>query len=466
MGRESVKFFFHFIQQFFPPDLSPHYLRAELPAVLQTVEIAASGTLLALIFGLIVGIWVGAKLPGGRLLYASLIAIRSIPDIVLALLCVVMFGVGTGPGTIAIALFYGAAIGKIYSDLLLATPRRPVEALQATGAGRIAVAFWGLLPLRSKDIVSYGAYEFESAVRAAVIVGAVGGGGLGVELIGTINEFDYHRTCTLILLLVLLVAALDVAAQQVKKRPLLLIAVLPLMAIALYFNRPGMLAFEHAVQTYKRMLPPAFSNEALGHLPGLIAQTLQICFGGMLLAVIAALPLSLLAARNLSPAYVSIPARRVLEGLRSVPEIVWGLVFITASVLGPPAGIAALALHCTGSLGRLFAESFENIAVEPVRSLAATGASRVSMALFAFLSMAAPTLAVHVLFRLEWSVRAAAVVGIIGAGGIGEALFHSMQLFFYREMMGYILVTGLLVAAVDLTSSRLRKALHLTEVYA
>ena len=461
-----MNFLFQFVKQFFPPDLSLHYLRAELPAVLQTVEIAASGILLALIFGLTVGIWVGAKLPGRRLLYTSLIVIRSVPDIVLALLCVVMFGVGTGPGTIAIAVFYGAAIGKIYADLLRTTPRGPVEALEATGAARIPVAFWGLLPLRSKDILSYGAYEFESAVRAAVIVGAVGGGGLGVELIGTINEFDYHRTCTLILLLAVLVAALDLAAQHVKRRPALLIAVLPLMATALYFNWPGVLAFQHAIQTYKRMLPPALSREALSHLPALIIQTLEICFGGVFLAVIAALALSLLAARNLSPPYVSIPVRRVLEGLRSVPEIVWGLVFITASVLGPPAGVAALALHCTGSLGRLFAESFENIAVEPIRSIAATGASRVSMALFAFLPMAAPTLAVHVLFRLEWSVRAAAVVGIIGAGGIGEALFHSMQLFFYQEMMGYILVTGVLVAAVDLISRHLRKALHLTEVYA
>lgn len=460
-----MNFLLQFVKQFFPPDLSPHYLRAELPAVLQTVEIAASGIFLALIFGLTVGIWVGAKLPGGRFLYASLIVIRSIPDIVLALLCVVMFGVGTGPGTIAIALFYGAATGKIYADLLRAAPRRPVEALEATGAGRIPVAFWGLLPLRSKDIVSYGAYEFESAVRAAVIVGAVGGGGLGVELIGTINEFAYHRTCTLILLLVVLVAALDLAAQRVKSHVPLLIAVLPLMAVALYFNRPGLLAFRHAIQTYERMLPPLLSGKTLSHLPALITQTLEICFGGILLAAIAALPLSLLAARNLSPPYLSIPTRRVLEGLRSVPEIVWGLIFITASVLGPPAGIAALAMHCTGSLGRLFAESFENVAVEPIRSIAATGASRVSMALFAFLPVAAPTLAVHLLFRLEWSVRAAAVVGIIGAGGIGEALFHSMQLFFYQEMMGYILVTGLLVAAVDLTSSRLRKTLHLSEVY-
>ncbi len=459
-------FLFHFIQQFFPPDLSPHYLRAELPAVLQTVEIAAAGVLLALIAGLAIGTWVGARMPGSYALYAALIAVRSIPDIVLALLCVVLFGIGSGPGMIALAVFYGAAIGKIYADLLRSAPRGPVQALQATGATRMAVALWGLLPLRLKDLVSYGAFEFESAVRAAVIVGAVGGGGLGVELIGTLNEFDYHRTCTLILMLIVLIAALDFVAQHVKKRPALLIAVIPLMAIALRYNWPGMLALDHAIESYRRMLPPQLSRDALSQLPLLIFQTLEIAFGGTFFALLAALPLSLLAARNLAPAYLSIPIRRILEGMRSVPEVVWGLLFVTASVLGPPAGIAALAMHCTGSLGRLFAESFENLAPEPVRAISATGASRTSTALFAFLPLALPTLAVHTLFRLEWNVRAATVVGLIGAGGVGEALFHSMQLFFYRQMMGYILITGLLVALVDFASARLRKALRLTEVYA
>lgn len=461
-----MTFLLRFLRQFFPPDLSPHYLRAEVPAVLQTVEIAAAGMLLALAVGLAAGIWVGAKMPGARAVYAALIVVRSVPDIVLALLCVVMFGVGSGPGVIAIAAFYGAAIGKIYADLLRAAPRGPVEAVQATGATRGAVALFALLPLRLKDVVSYGAYEFESAVRAAVIVGAVGGGGLGVELIGTINEFDYRRTCTLILLLVVLVTMLDFVAQYVKRLPPLLLIVFPLMAVALYSNWPGMLAFQHSIEAYKRMLPPDLPPDALRQLPTLIFQTLEIAFGGTLFALAAALPLSLCAARNLSPLYLSLPTRRLLDGLRSVPEVVWGLVFVTASILGPPAGIAALTLHCTGSFGRLFAESFENISPEPVRAISATGASRAATAIFAFLPMAIPTLAVHTLFRLEWNVRAAAVVGIIGAGGVGEALFHSMQLFFYRQMMGYILVTGLLIAAVDFTSSQLRKALHLTEVYA
>lgn len=455
----------NFLRQFFPPDLSPHYLRAELPAILQTVEIAAAGILLAAAVGLAIGLCIGARLPAAKILYSGLIAIRSFPDIVLALLCVVMFGIGPGPGMIAIAIFYGAAIGKIYADLFRGAPRGPVEAIEATGATRIAVALFALLPLRQSDLISYAAFEFESAVRAAVIVGAVGGGGLGVELIGAINELDYRRTCTLILMLVALIALLDQLAQYVKKSPALLAIAVPLMAIALRYNWPGMVAFQHSMQAYAKMFPPSLPSEAFRQLPALIGQTLEIAFGGTLFALFGALPLSLCAARNLAPAWLSIPTRRILEALRSIPEVVWGLIFVTASILGPLAGVAALGLHSTGSLGRLFAESFENIAPEPVRAISATGASRISTAVFAFLPIASPTLAVHTLFRLEWNVRAATVVGIIGAGGVGEALFHAMQLFFYRQMMAYILITGLLVASVDFTSSRLRKAFHLTEIY-
>lgn len=454
------------LRQFFPPELSRSYLLAEWPAVLQTIEIAAAGMLLALLAGLIIGSWVGSGAPGGRALYAALLVLRSFPDIVLAILCVILFGVGPAPGMIAIALFYGAAIGKIYSDLLRAAPRGPVQALQATGASRLAVTFFGLLPLRAQDLVSYGAYEFESAVRAAVIVGAVGGGGLGVELLGAINEFDYRRACTLLLLLIFSVALLDRFATEVKRRPAWVFAAAPLMAIALWIEWPSMLALQHATDVYRRMFPPTLPAADLHRVPRLLWQTLEIALGGTVFGALAALPLSLCASRSLSPAWLRMPARRLLECLRSIPEIVWGLILVTASVLGPPAGIAALALHCTGSLGRLFSESFDNVPQGPIQALASTGAPRTALALFGFIPLAAPTLAVHVLFRLEWNVRAAAVVGIIGAGGIGEELYHAMQLFFYSRMLTYILITGALVAMVDLLSSILRRTLGLGEVFA
>jgi phosphonate transport system permease protein len=454
------------VEQFFPPELSLHYLRAALVPLEQTLAMAAGGILLAVILGMIAGIWVGAGLPGGKTTYSFLAAIRSFPDLTLAILCVVVIGIGPAAGMLAIAIFYAAAIGKIFSDLFRSADPGATRALRATGASRLSVALFGLLPLRHKDILSYGTYEFESALRCSVIVGAVGGGGIGTELIGTINALDFRRATTIILLLIALIAVIDAGARRVKQKPGLLLVALPLAAIAFWQDRPTMLAFAHSMSTFAAMLPPYLPHSAVMKLPGLLLETAEIALGGTFFAMLAGLPLGLAAARNFAPPWISLPVRRMLETLRAIPEIVWGLVLVGAIGTGPKAGVVALALHGAGSLGRLYAESFENIRTEPLRSIAATGARPLAIASFAYLPLAVAPLAVHTLFRLEWNVRAAAIVGVIGAGGIGQALYNAQQLFFYQQMAAYILITGVIVGVVDYASGKFRQDMGLMERYA
>jgi phosphonate transport system permease protein len=457
---------FSIVPQFFPPYFSWGYAKALLTPLSETVEMAAGGMIVALVVGFVTGIWVGAGLPGRRFLYALLAAFRSIPDLTLAILCVVVVGIGPAAGMLALAIYYSAAVGKIFSDLFLSADPTAIDALRATGAGRLSVALFGHLPLRLKDILSYGAYEFESAVRASVIVGAVGGGGLGTEIVGTINALDYRRTTTLILALILLIAVIDKFAHLLKQKTALLWIVVPLAILAFWENRPATIALSHAIRTFSNMLPPYLPGTAWTQVPRLLLETLEIAVVGTSIATIAALPLGLSAARNFAPPYVSIPVRRFLEALRAVPEIVWGLILVSAIGIGPQAGIVALALHATGALGRLYAESFENVPSEPVHSLAATGARPLAIAGFAFIPLALAPIAVHTLFRLEWNIRAATVLGVIGAGGIGEALFNAQQLFFYKQMMAYIVITWLLVATVDFASGSVRKKMNLLEVAA
>lgn len=457
---------FTLLRQFFPPEVSPHYLRAAMTPLEQTIQMAAGGILIAVIVGMLTGLWVGAGLPGGRWVYAALASVRSVPDLTLGILCVVIVGIGPAAGMLALAVFYSAAVGKIFADLFRSADREPVRALQATGASRLSVALFGLLPLRSKDVLSYGSYEFESAVRCSVIVGAVGGGGIGTELVGTINALDFRRATTVILLLIALIALIDFGARWVKKKPAILAALFPLAVLAFWQDRPGMLAFSHSVSTFAGMLPPRLPHDAVLKLPQVLWETLEIAVGGTFFAMVGALPLGLAAARNFAPPVISVPVRRLLESLRAIPEVVWGLVLVGVIGVGPEAGIIALALHGTGSLGRLYAESFENIRAEPVQAMAATGARPLAIAGFAYVPLALAPLAVHSLFRLEWNVRAATIVGVIGAGGIGQALYNAQQLFFYRQMMAYIAITWLIVAAVDFFSSRFRSDMGLMERFA
>ena len=148
----------------------------------------------------------------GRLLCPGLAAIRAVPDLTLAILCVILFGIGPGAGLLALAIYYTAVVTKIFADIVRTAPRGPLYALGSTGASRIQMALFGVIPLKRTDLLSYGSYEFESALRASIVVGAVGGGGLGGELVGSLAAFDFPRVTTQILLLVAVVAILDQVA--------------------------------------------------------------------------------------------------------------------------------------------------------------------------------------------------------------------------------------------------------------
>lgn len=451
------------IRQFFPPEHSLSYLRAELPAVWQTVELAAGGMLFSLSIGVLLALVIGARLPGWRFLYSALVALRCIPDLTLAILCVVLVGIGPGAGLLAIAIYYGAAMAKVGGDLFASADRGPVESLAATGAARFTVAFYGQLPLRFKDLLTYGAYDFECAMRAAMIVGAVGAGGIGTELVGALQNLEYQRVTTLVILLVMLIAIFEKVTWLVRKYPRLVLAFVVLGAYSAWDLWPSMFGFSHTLGVLHRMWPPKLLPEQIHGLPGLIGETLVIAFAGTAIAIVLAVPLGTAAARNLSPVFLREPVRLLLQTLRAIPEVVWGLIFVSAAVLGVEAGIAAIALHNTGVLGKLYSESLENVRPEPLMSLAATGAPGIAVATFGHFPLAFPPMAIQSLFRFEWNIRAAAVVGMIGAGGIGQGLYNAQQLFFYDQMLAYLLVTCLLVIVVDFLNSQVRERWKVTE---
>jgi phosphonate transport system permease protein len=441
----------------YAPDLSLGYLRALIAPTVETLAMASGGIVVACAVGLPLGLAIATRAPGTRFLYELLTGLRAIPDLTLAILCVVIFGIGSAAGLMALMLFYTAMIGKVFADLFLAAEQAPLEALRATGAPRLAVAFFGMVPLRLKDLLTHGCYSFECAIRAAVIVGAVGGGGLGTELIGTLNALDYRRAMTLILVLILIMRLSDEASRLVRRRPRVALLILPAGLAALWAYRPQLLAAHHALGVLGSMLPPMLPPEAVARLPVLFGETVAIAVGGTALGALLALPLALAAARNLAPRPMVWTVRAGLEALRAVPEVVWGLVLVAAAGVGPVAGVAALGLHSAGVLGKLYAESLENVRREPMQAMEATGATTLSLAAFAAVPLAFSPMMVHSLFRLEWNFRAATVVGMIGAGGIGGALYDAQQLFFYREMLAYIVITWLIVSASDLLGQRLRR---------
>jgi phosphonate transport system permease protein len=187
--------------------------------------------------------------------------------------------------------------------------------------------------------------------------------------------------------------------------------------------------------------------------------TLQIALWGTALAIVGAIPLSLLASGNLSPAWVHQPMRRLLDACRSINEMVFALLFVVAVGLGPFAGVLALWVHTTGVLAKLFSEAVEAIDPHPVEGIRATGAHPLAEITVGVLPQVMPLWVSYALYRFESNVRSASVVGMVGAGGIGMVLWDVIRGFQYAQTAAVLLMLAASVTAIDLISSRLRHTL-------
>ncbi len=209
------------------------------------------------------------------------------------------------------------------------------------------------------------------------------------------------------------------------------------------------------------LLHPVTTPAFLARVGQATLETLAMSALGTLIAAVLGLALALPAARTHAhdPARARTVARLLLNALRSVPELVWAALLLIAVGLGPFAGTLALGVHTAGVLGRLFAESLENAAPEPAQALRLRGVGGVRVFLYATLAQVLPQLISYTLYRWENNIRAATVLGVVGAGGLGQMLAFHMGLFQMGETSTVLLAMLALVALVDGASYALRKVL-------
>ena len=210
------------------------------------------------------------------------------------------------------------------------------------------------------------------------------------------------------------------------------------------------------------LLSPSTETVFLRKLAWASLETLAMSALGTLLAVLGGLAIALPASRTHAGdrALWRAPTRLVLNGLRSIPELVWAAMLIIAAGLGPLAGTLALALHTTGVLGRLFAEAIENAPPGPAFALRTQGVAPGRVFLYATLPQILPQLMSYTLYRWENNIRAAAVLGVVGGGGLGQMLAFHMGLFHMRETSSVLVAMIGLVTLVDLASYLARRVLQ------
>lgn len=213
-----------------------------------------------------------------------------------------------------------------------------------------------------------------------------------------------------------------------------------------------------------RMFPPDF--EILNLLVRGAEETLQIAVMGTTLGAIIAFPLSFLAARNVMPnRLIYHSTRTVFDICRGINEIVWALIFVSMVGLGAFPGVLALAVHLTGALGRYFSESIETVNPEVLKAIVATGANKIQIIVYGIIPEIKPLFINYVLYYFEHSVRAATILGLVGAGGIGMELITSMRLFKTHEVLTILIVMVLMVISIDRTSAYIRNKIVRVEMF-
>jgi len=475
---DNLKVIGHFLAAFLPPETGREFLGFLGTATLETLAIATAGMALAFLLAVPLAYLATS---GGRervtlnpIVRSLLTILRGIPELVWALVFVRIFGLGAAAGVLALGLTYGGMLAKVYAEILESVAPEPALALRRSGAGRPLAILYGLIPQAARELTSYTIYRWECAIRASVVMGFVGAGGLGQLMDQAMKMLNGGEAASILLAFMVLVFAADGLSGWLRRsldtppagrvspfgwRSALFGLALPLGVVASFlYLEIGFadLLTADAARSIGEFLasffPPDLSAEWLAKVGKGAWETLAISVVGTLLAAVAGLLLALPRPRA--------PFSFLLNTLRSVPELVWATITALAVGLGPFAGALALALHTTGVLGRLYAEALDNAPVAPARALRLAGAVPGLPFLYGTLPGALPQLIAYTLYRWEMNIRMAAILGFVGAGGLGQLLYFELSLFHYAQAATVIGAMLLLSMAVDQTSVWLRRRLQ------
>jgi len=471
----NLKVIGSFLAGFLPPERGSEFLGYLAQATQETLAIATAGMALAGLLALPLAYLTsaaGREKPTLNPVTRSLLTVlRGVPELVWALVFVRVFGLGPAAGVLALGLTYGGMLAKVYAEILESADAAPARALRLSGASRPLAILYGSVPQVARELVSYSVYRWECAIRASVVMGFVGAGGLGQLMDQAMKMFNGGEAASILITFLLLVFVADLVSSTLRRSldqapPPGTIPFGPLSAgllaiflaavtasfwqldidFAALFTRESASSISQFIGSF---FPPDLSADWLRQVALGIRETLAISAVGTLLAALAGLLLALARPR--------LPFDFLFNALRSVPELVWATITALSVGLGPFAGALALALHTTGVLGRLYAEALDNAPAAPGRALRLSGAPHGLAFLYGTLPGAAPQLIAYTLYRWEMNIRMAAILGFVGAGGLGQLLYFELSLFHYAQASTVIIAMLLLSIAVDQASAWLRR---------
>jgi len=460
------------------PEVGGEFLRLTWDAATITLSYAVLGSLLSFLLGGIAALALSELIVGRgtrwRLMRATLIVPRAVHEVLWALLLVQVFGFGPLSAVLAIAIPFAAVSAKVFAETFDVADRQPFDLLRATGATRLQALIYGVLPTVRGELVSYGFYRFECAIRTAAVLGVIGVGGLGFQLDLSFETLRYHEIWTLIVALMLLsggAEALSTAVRRARKPAIPRVAVaLIFVLVPLSIRWTGLdvsrlwsaRTAELATKLIDRLFPSRLGPGGWSELVAASVDTIAMSL--LAIALSAGAGLILAAILHTSPhrplhGLARVTIRTLLLLGRAVPSPIWAFLFLLVLFPGMWPGAVGLAAYNTGVLGRLFAEALEEADPAPGEALAALGASATSCFFYGLLPTSAPRLMALTMYRWEVIARETIVVGVVGAGGLGRLITEHLAARDFAAVTGAIGAMIVIAVIIDSVSAATRRAL-------
>ncbi|MFJ4046372.1 PhnE/PtxC family ABC transporter permease [Microbacterium sp. NPDC089987] len=439
---------------------------------------------------------------------------RALPDVVLAMVFVLMFSLGTLPGILAIGIHSIGMISKMFADAIEQIDEGPRLAIRAAGGTRSQEFFAGVLPQVLPSWVATVLHRNDINLRGSVVLGYVGVAGLGLEMSHAFKSLNYGLGLGYALVIFLLCVAMEIISsvvrvamlgeedagrgvfvklfsrgsilrqaqepkrghrfgtvEQALRRPWTAarvrstaagwIAVLVVIASVVVSEIvwSDLLTFWARIpEVAAQFWPPSFGSYGFEVIGAAMLDTIRIALAATLITLVLSLVIGSLAARNVAPNRATHRGFRLLLVIvRGIPELILAIVLIIITGLGPQAGAIALAFGGVGLLGKLIADSFEEVPRGPERALLATGATRLQMYAAATFPQGSRALIGHTFYMLDTNVRAATLLGIVGGGGVGYYLLNAGQGSNYPLVASIVIMILVTVLVVEGLAMWMRK---------
>lgn len=482
-----------FLGRMFPPNLAPDKMQLLAQGMLESLQIAIIATGAGVLLALPVGLCAARNLMPlpVTVLARGLIALcRTFHPVIVAILFVKAVGFGALAGVLALIVATIGFIAKLIAEAIEEMSMKPIEALRAAGSPFLSVVIMGVVPQVLPRFIGFAAYQLDSNLRNSALVGLVGGGGIGATLFTAFQRFDYDFVLTIIIAIILAVMAGEVLSAFMRRvyqdeapsgevkagasgpvwhrftaaERTMRLAFWGVAALALGWSLqtieviPEFLydAPAQTVDLFARMWPVDWGYFAKTVRQALI-ETLHTATLGTILAILLATPVALMCARNISSSvWVNTLGRFVLVATRSVHTLVWALLFVAVFGPGALAGVMAVAVHSIGFTGKFLAEAIEEAKPGPIEALRAAGAPRRSVLLKGFWPQVKPAFLAVSLFRWDINVRESAVLGLVGAGGLGVALQAAMDNLYWDQVGLVLIVIFAVVVVTEIATATLR----------